>query len=137
MSSGLIGPTCESDEADHEQRDRDDEAGDRPGRADVEQRVAIVDRLAHADHRAERAEREHRRQRDEVRQRDVDAAPRPDEVVAELVAQQDAHQRRREARAAAIVVVTQHATNSPTWISASRRVTAGECSSGRDDERVP
>ncbi len=74
-------------------RDRSDEAGERAGRADVEEGLLVRERLPDADERAERPEEERRRERDEVGKRGVDLAPPGHEVVRELVEPEDGEDR--------------------------------------------
>src|SRR5258705_404393 len=76
-------------EPEREDRKRDDEAGERTGGADVEERVPRADAAAHRDdgaHRPERAEKWHRQK---VRQGRVHAVEPRGNVVAELVHEED------------------------------------------------
>src|SRR6266496_3505742 len=86
-------PQIRLHQADDQDRDRDGEAGERARRADVDQLLAIGRLLAHADDGTQRPEAE--RERNEIRQRGVDAVATGRDVMAELMAQQDQHERRR------------------------------------------
>ena len=83
--------TCDIDEADEQRRHRDHEPGDRAGDADVEQHPLARNRLADADEGAHRAGQQERH-RDEKRQRRVDVIIAAREIVAELVAAEDARE---------------------------------------------
>ncbi len=63
----------------------DDEAGDRTGDADVEERPLRGKRFLDPNHGAERAGQEERGRGNEIGQRRIDVVPPAERVVAELV----------------------------------------------------
>src|SRR4029079_7638319 len=74
--------------APEQQRDEDDEAADRAGHGDVEQRLASRERLADLERRAERPRQ--RRERQEEGERGVDVVAPAGEVMPHLVRAEDA-----------------------------------------------
>ena len=78
---------------DGQRRQQKDEAGDRTGNADIEQRALGVNRRSHVDEGAERSQ-QRRRQEDTAGWRPRVVHRR--QIVAELVRQQDGQQRQRE-----------------------------------------
>ena len=77
----------------------DDETGERPRDADVEERAARRDGRLDLDERAERAGEKERRRGDKERQRRVHAVAAAGDVMPGLVREQDGEQRARERRA--------------------------------------
>jgi len=72
-----------------EEGERDEEAGQRTGGPDVDQRFLVPDRLLDADQGAERADEIEKRRRQEVRERRREAVTAAHDVMAELVGSED------------------------------------------------
>src|SRR5258706_15568079 len=79
-----------------EEGERDEEAGQRTGGPDVDQRLLVPDRLLDADQGAERADEIEERRRQEVGERRRDAVTAAHDVMAELVGSEDEQKGDRE-----------------------------------------
>src|SRR5262249_28901400 len=96
---GSAGDRSRARDAVDQERDRNEEAGQRAGRAHVDQSPLVPDRLLDADERAEGSDEIQERRRDEVRQRGGESIPAAHEVVAELVAPENQEKRNRKGEA--------------------------------------